>query len=75
MRLTRFGICLVVLVLVTAVVSILAPTAGLAMAIVLAVVALVALSDGLLSTGAEAGHEAWARVEAERKQESLRGRR
>ena len=56
----------------TAVVSVFAPTAGLVMAIVLAVVGVIALSEGLGSTGAEAGHEAWAQVEADRKREALR---
>lgn len=71
MRLTRFGICFVVLVVATAVVSVVAPTAGLVMAVLLVVVALVALSEGFVSGGAQ-GHEAWTRVEAERKAEALR---
>ncbi len=72
MRLTRVGMALVVFVLATAVVSVVAPTAGLVMAIVLAAVVLFALAEGIGSSGAEAGHEAWANVEAERKREALR---
>ena len=71
-RLTRVGKVLAICVVATAMVSVIAPTAGLVMAIVLAVIALAALSEGLGSTGAEAGHEAWAGVEAERKREALR---
>ena len=51
-----------------------APTAGLVMTIVPVVVGLFALSEGLGGTGAEAGHEMWAGVEAERKREALRRR-
>ena len=75
MRLSRFGICLLVFVVATAVVTVVAPTAGLVMAVVVVVVGLFALSEGLGSTGAEAGHEVWAGVEAERKREALRRRR
>jgi hypothetical protein len=72
MRLTRVGKALVAFLVATAVVSVVAPTAGLVMAIVLAAAGLVALAEGLGSTGAEAGHEAWAQVEADRKREALR---
>jgi hypothetical protein len=72
MRLTRVGKALLGFLAATAMVSVIAPTAGLIMAIVLAVVGVIALSEGLGSTGAEAGHEAWAKVEADRKQETLR---
>jgi len=72
MRLTRVGKVLVVFVAVTAAVSVIAPTAGLVMAILLAVVGVIALSEGFGGTGAEAGHEAWAQVEADRKREALR---
>ena len=75
MRLTRAGKALLVFLAVTAVVSVVAPTVGLIMAIVLAVIAVFALSEGLGGTGAEAGHETWAQVEAERKREALRQRR
>ena len=74
MRLSRFGICLVVFAVATAVVTVVAPTAGLVMTIVLVVVGLFALSEGLGGTGAEAGHEMWAGVETERKREALRRR-
>ena len=75
MRLTRMGKLLLGLLAATVVVSLVAPTVGLVMAIVLAVVGLFALAEGLGSTGAEAGHEAWANVAAERKREALhRGR-
>ena len=73
MRLTWIGKCLVALVVVTAVVSVVAPNVGLVMAIVLAVIGLFALSEGFGSAGSgEAGHETWAGVEAERKREALR---
>ena len=72
MRLTRVGKVLAVFVAVTAAVSVIAPTAGLVMAILLAVVGVIALSEGFGGTGAEAGHEAWAQVEADRKREALR---
>jgi hypothetical protein len=75
MRLTRVGKALLVLLAATAVVAVIAPTAGLIMAIVLAVIALFGLAEGLGSTGAEAGHESWANVEAERKREALHNRR
>ena len=70
---SRVGKALVVFVAATAVVSVIAPNAGLVMAIVLAVVVLFALAEGIGGTsGAQAGHEAWANVEAERKREALR---
>lgn len=72
MRLTLVGKGLLVALAATAVVSVIAPTAGLVMAIVLAVVGLIALAEGFGGTGAEAGHEAWAKTEADRKQEALR---
>ena len=72
MRLTRVGKVLAVFVAATAVVSVIAPNAGLVMAIVLAVVGLFALAEGIGSSGAESGHDAWAGVEAERKREALR---
>lgn len=75
MRLTRVGMVLAASVVVTAVVSVIAPTAGLVMAIVLAAVSLLAFVEGVGGSGsgtARAGHDAWARVEAERKQEALR---
>jgi hypothetical protein len=75
MRLTGFGKVLIAAVVATAVVAAFAPTVALVMTIVLAVVGLAALAEGFMSSGAEAGHEAWARVEAERKAEALkRGR-
>ena len=72
MRLTLFGKGLLVALAVTAVVSVIAPTAGLVMAIVLAVAGLIGLAEGFGGTGAEAGHEAWAKTEADRKREALR---
>ena len=73
MRLTRVGKLLVVFVAVTAVVSVVAPTVGLVMAIVLAAIVLFGLAEGVGGAGsAEAGHDAWAQVEAERKREALR---
>ena len=75
MRLTRMGKLLLGFLAATVVVSLVAPTVGLVMAIVLAVAGLFALAEGLGSTGAEAGHEAWANVEAERKREALHRRR
>ena len=73
MGLTRLGKVLVVAVLVTVVVSAIAPNVGLVMAIVLAAAGLFALADGVGgSGGAEARHDAWAGVEAERKREALR---
>ena len=73
MRLTRVGKLLIVLVAATAVVSLIVPTAGLVMAIVLAAIGLFALAEGVGGTGgAEAGHDAWAQVEAERKREAMR---
>ena len=71
MRLTRAGIFLVVFLIATAVVSIVAPTIGLIMAIVLVVVGLVVLSEGFVTSGS-ASDEVWTRVEAERKAEALR---
>ena len=72
MRLTRAGKVFAFLVVLTAGVSLVAPTAGLVMAIVVAVVALVALSEGFGGTGAQATHETWAGVEADRKRDALR---
>jgi hypothetical protein len=53
-------------------VSVIAPNVGLVMAIVLAGAGLFALAEGVGSSGAQAGHDAWAGVEAERKREALR---
>jgi hypothetical protein len=74
MRLTRVGKGLAGFVAVTAAVSLVAPTAGLVMAIVLAAVGLFALAEGVGSgsSGTKAGHDAWANAEAERKREALR---
>jgi hypothetical protein len=72
MRLTRVGKGLAGFAAATAVVSVVAPTVGLVMAIVLAAVGLFALAEGVGSSGPQAGHDAWARVEAERKREALR---
>jgi hypothetical protein len=71
-RLTLIGKLLIGTVIATAAISVFAPTVGLVLAIVLAVIALLALSEGVMSSGAEAGHDAWANVEAERKREALR---
>jgi glyoxylate carboligase len=72
MRLTRVAKGLAVFVAATAVVSVVAPNAGLVMAIVLAAVTLFVLAEGVGSSGPQAGHDAWARVETERKREVLR---
>jgi hypothetical protein len=67
MRLTLVGKLLIAAVVATAAISLFVPTVGLVLAIVLAVIALLVLSEGVMSSGAEAGHDAWAKVEAERK--------
>jgi hypothetical protein len=73
MRLTRVGKGLAGCVVATAVVSFVAPTVGLVMAIVLAAVGLFALAEGVGGrSGVQAGHDAWAGVDAERKREALR---
>ena len=72
MRSTCVGEALLLAVVVTAVVNVVVPDVGLVMAIVLVVTALFALAEGFGGSGAEAGHEAWAKVEAERKREALR---
>jgi Na+/glutamate symporter len=76
MKLTRFGKLLIVAVVATALVSVIAPSVGLVMAIVLAVVGLFAFAEGFLGGsggggGAGAGRETWAQVGADRKRETL----
>jgi Na+/glutamate symporter len=76
MRLTRFGKFLIVAVVCTALISVIAPSVGLVMAIVLAVVGLIAVAEGFLggsggAGGAGGGRETWAQVGADRKREAL----
>ena len=73
LRFTKVGWFFVAAIVVTAVLSVVVPDAGLIAAIVLAVVLLAVLSEGFLGEGsAGTVHDAWAGVEAERKREARR---
>jgi hypothetical protein len=73
LRLTKVGWAFVAAFVITGVLIVVSPTAGLIATVVLVLVLLAALSEGFMGES-QGTHEAWAAVEADRKREALRRR-
>lgn len=76
MRLSGFGKLVIVLGVGAIVLTAFSPVAGIAVAVVVALLLLGALAEGM-SGGSDGGqgHEAWARTDTDRKREALRRER